>query len=94
MKFPNGSNGVKHSCFTYGVTDSTAALGANFSMRFRRESYVDFIVKGGDGIKSKIAILPFEDGKTVKSSLDVNDKLVMEFKLQNTGSVDEMVNIR
>lgn len=93
MKFPNGSNGVKHACFTYGVTDSTADLWANFSMRFRRESYVDFIVKWGEGIKSQINMLPFDDGKIVKSYLDLDDKLIMEFKLQNTGSVDEMVTI-
>ena len=38
-------------------------------------------------------MLPFEDGKIVKSYLDIDDKLIMEFKLENTGSVDEMVTI-
>lgn len=38
-------------------------------------------------------MLPFDDGKTVNSYLDIDDKLVLEFKLQNTGSVDEMVSI-
>ena len=94
MKFPAGSNGVKHACFTYGVLDSTTDLWSNFSMRFRRESYVDFIVKWGEWLKSNIVALPFDDGKTVKSYFDVNDKFVMDFNLQNTGSVDEMITIK
>ena len=93
MKFPAGSNGVKHACMTYGVMEATSDLWANFTMRFRRESYVDFLVKWVDGMKSQVEMLPFEDGKIVKSYLDIDDKLIMEFKLENTGSVDEMVTI-
>jgi len=44
-------------------------------------------------MKSQIDMVPFDDGKTIKSYLDLDDRLVMEFKLQNTGSVDEMVTI-
>lgn len=93
LNFPVGSVGIKHGCLTYGLLNATKDLSKNISVRFRQEAYIDVVVGGSAQLMSDVHAVAGANDNGVRYYFDDKGELVVEFTLQNSGTIDEMIAI-
>jgi len=91
IKFPAGLTGMINGCLTYfvsNVKDTTTIDSAMFDVLVRKASFIDVLVWWKLSRNLKLS----NDWKSINSYYDSkNDKLVLELKFDNAGTVNEGV---